>query len=206
MLIRAYETADFSVAYPLARGVAPVSTMILSVLWLGQTVSPVTAMGVLLVTSGLMVIAFRGGASRVAAIAAIGAGLLAAVYTVVDGHAVRLAPQAETFIVWFFLAEAAGMVPLTIALRWGRLMKLAREGGRQGIAAGLTSLAGYASALVALRLLPAGAASALRETSVIFGAVLARVALKEAISRLRLLGVGLTALGGVVVVLGLAKA
>ncbi len=202
-LIRAYEGDDFSVAHPLARGLAPAATTIIAAVWLGQPLSPMAVTGVICVTAGLMAIGLRGAARPAAAIAALAAGLLTAVYTVVDGRAVRIPSHAETFIVWFFLVEAAVMVPLTIGLRWRRLAHTVRQDLRPGVFAGLAALVGYGLALVSLRILPSGAASALRETSVVFGAVIARFALKETLRPVRLAGIGLTALGGVLVAIGL---
>jgi drug/metabolite transporter (DMT)-like permease len=203
VLIRAYEAEDFSVAHPLARGVAPAFTAIIASLWLGQPLSPTAVVGVVCVTFGLTAIGLRGAAKPAAAAAALVAGLLTAAYTVVDAHAVRLPNRPATFIVWFFVAEAMGMVPLVLALRQGRIIAAAREDARPGVIAGVSALVGYGLALFSLRILPSGAASALRETSIIFGAALARFALKEKLRRGRLVGIGLTALGGVLVVAGL---
>jgi drug/metabolite transporter (DMT)-like permease len=203
ILIRAYETEDFSVAHPLARGAAPPATAIIAAIWLGQPLSPVAVAGVVCVATGLMAIGLRGAARPTAVAAALAAGLVTAVYTVVDGRAVRMPGRPETFIVWFFLAEGAAMVPLVAALRWGRIGAAVLEDAGPGVLAGVSALIGYGLALLSLRLLPAGAASALRETSIIFGAVIARFALKERLERRRLLGIGLTAVGGVLVVAGL---
>lgn len=99
VLVAAYDAADFSVAYPLARGVVPVATAIVGTVLLGDRLTVVSALGVLLVTAGLLLVAARSGVGRAGLGWALLAGLLTTTYTAVDGHAVRLAPTAATFIV-----------------------------------------------------------------------------------------------------------
>jgi len=65
--------------------------------------------------------------------------------------------------------------------------------------AGLASLVTYSTALIALRLIPAGSASAIRETSIVFGALIAGVFLKERVEGRRAIGITLVAVGGVAV-------
>ena len=136
---------------------------------------------------------------------AASAGLLTTTYTAVDGHAVRLAPDAATFIVWFFIMDGLMMVPLVSLLRRGRVLPLLRAEGRRGVIAGLFALVGYGAALTALRLLPLGAASALRETSIVFGVLIARLALGEAVDGRKAGGVALIALGGATIVIALVR-
>ena len=204
VLAAAYDAADFVVAYPLARGLVPLSTAIVAVLLLGDTLTPLAACGVVAVSIGLLAIALRAGVAVAGVGWAVAAGLLTTTYTVVDGHAVRLASAAGTFIAWFFVLDALFMVPLVSWLRRGDVMQRVRVEGRQGFIAGLLSLITYGSALLALRLLPVGAASSLRETSVVFGAAIARLSLGEHLDRRRAVGVALIAIGGALVVAGVA--
>ena len=205
VLVAAYDAAEFSVAYPLARGLVPVSTATVGILFLGDDLTIGTTIGITAVTTGLLLIAARSGVSWAGLGWAALAGLLTTIYTAVDGHAVRLAPVAATFIVWFFIMDGLMMVPLVSWLRRGRILLLARAEGRQGVAAGLFALVGYGAALVALRLLPVGAASALRETSVVFGVLIARFWLGEVVDSRKLGGVALIAVGGMVIVGALAQ-
>ena len=103
ILVAAYDAAEFSIAYPLARGLVPVSTAAIGVLFLGDHLTVGTMLGIVGVTAGLLLIAARSGVSRAGLGWAALAGLLTTIYTAVDGHAVRLAPVAATFIVWFFV-------------------------------------------------------------------------------------------------------
>lgn len=203
-MVAAYDAAEFSVAYPLARGLVPVSTAVVGILLLGDFLTIGATIGIMAVTTGLLLIAARSGVSRAGLGWAVLAGLLTTIYTAVDGHAVRLAPVAATFIVWFFIMDGLMMMPLVSWLRRGRIVPLMRAEGRQGLFAGLFALVGYGAALVALRLLPVGAASALRETSVVFGVLIARFCLGEVVDGRKLGGVALIAAGGVMIMITLA--
>jgi len=113
-------------------------------------------------------------------IAAIITGLLTTAYTVVDAWAIRLAPQAMTFIAWVFVLDGLMMFPIFIMLL--------RDEGRHGLLAGLTSLISFGAALIALRVSPVGIVSALRETSVLFGVSIAAKMLKEPVGLRRVCG------------------
>jgi len=203
VLVRAYDAADFSVAYPLARGVVPVSTALLGIVLLGDRLDVIAWIGVVTVTAGLLLISLRRAAKWAGLQWAAAAGLLTTTYTIVDGHAVRLAPDAATFIVWFYILDGATMFPLAALLRRGRMAALIRAEGMKGVTAGVVSFVTYSSALGALRLLPVGAASALRETSVVFGTAIARFGLKEQVDARRAVGAVMIALGGALTIVGL---
>jgi drug/metabolite transporter (DMT)-like permease len=205
VLIQAYEAADFSLAYPLARGITPIATAVLGVWLLGDRLSFTTAIGIGVTTAGFVLLVAGARPRRGGVVAALAAGLLTSTYTWVDAQGVRAAPSPLTFIAWFFVCDGVVMSALALAARGRRIVALVRDEGRKGVLAGLASLLTYGSALVALRLLPTGAASALRETSVVFGVVLARGVLREAVSPRRAVGAALIACGALLVLLGLRR-
>lgn len=205
VLIQAYAAADFSLAYPLARGITPIATAVLGVWLLGDRLSLTTAIGIGVTTAGFVLLVAGARPRRGGVVAALAAGLLTSTYTWVDAQGVRAAPSPLTFIAWFFVCDGVVMSALALAARGRRIVALVRDEGRKGVLAGLASLLTYGSALSALRLLPTGAASALRETSVVFGVIIARGYLGETIARRRALGATLIASGGVLVLLGLRR-
>jgi drug/metabolite transporter (DMT)-like permease len=202
MLIKAYEASDFAVAYPLARGVAPISTAVLGVVLLNDPMTPVAMAGIALASTGLLLLAATRHPDIAGVMAALCAGLLIAVYTIVDARGVRLAPTPAVFIVYFFLLDGLVMTSIALALRRRRIVALLRAEGPTGVAAGLVSLATYSLALIALRLLPVGIASTLRETSVLFGVLIARFGLKERIGLRRIMGALLITGGSILAILG----
>lgn len=202
MLIKAYDANDFAVAYPLARGVAPISTAVLGVVLLNDPMTPVAMMGVALASAGLLLLAATRHPDIAGVMAALCAGLLIAVYTIVDAQGVRLASTPAVFIVYFFLLDGLVMASIALALRRRRIVALVRAEGPTGVAAGLVSLVTYSLALLSLRLLPVGIASTLRETSVLFGVLIARFGLKERIDLRRIMGALLITGGSILAILG----
>lgn len=201
VLIRAYEAADFSIAYPLARGVVPIATGFAGIVFLGDRVSIAAVIGIFTVTAGLLLVA---GSARIGTYGrwwALVAGLLTTIYTVTDGYAIRLAPHAMTFIIWFFLFDAFFMVPIVVIARNSQILNSIKIEGFKGLFAGLASLITYSSALIAFLLLPIGTASALRETSIIFGLLISHLYFKEKIDARRRLGTLTIAAGGTVIVM-----
>lgn len=195
-LIKAYEGEDFSVAYPLARGVVPLATAILGVSILGDRISALALFAVGLVSFGLLFIAAERRPAYSGMVVAIVAGVLTTAYTLLDAYAVRTSPNLWTFVIWFFVFDGIIMSAITVAARGRLLLPAVRKELRPGLWAGFSSLITYSTALVALRLIPAGSATAIRETSIVFGALIAVVILKEHMNRRRKLGIALVALGG----------
>lgn len=201
VLIKAYDSADFSVAFPLARGVAPLATAMLGVLWLGDRLTLVSWLGVAIVSAALILMAARGRIATAGLAAALCAGLLTTAYTLIDAAGVRAAPEPLHFIGWFFLLDGLALIPIALTLRGPRVLKAARVEWRKGVAAGVVSVLAFGSALWALALAPAGAVSALRETSVAFAVLIGWLFLKEGFSRHRLLAALGVVAGGCLIIL-----
>ena len=201
-LVRAYDTADFSLAFPLARGVAPVMTALLGIAFLSEGLTPLSLCGIAAVTGGLVLMAAQRGLRADGLAAAFAAGVLTTAYTLVDAYAVRSAEAPITFIAWFFLLEGLLLAPIVVAIRRGGLASAVVTDWRKGFAAGVVSLLGFGAALWALALAPAGAVSALRETSVAFAVIIGALFLKERISLRRATGAAVIAGGAAAILLG----
>lgn len=200
VLIRAYEANDFAVAYPIARGISPIATALLGIGLLGDRMTIVGLVGVGMVSAGILLIAFGRTIAIAGLIAAGIAGLLTTAYTVVDAHAIRLAPIAMTFIAWFFVLDGLIMFPIFAVARRGRVLSLLRSEGRQGLFAGVASLVSFGAVLIALRIAPIGIVSALRETSVVFGVLIAAFMLHEQVDRRRIGAAVVIAAGAIIIV------
>ena len=199
VLIRAYEANDFAVAYPIARGVAPIATAVLGVALLGDKITSGELIGVGLVSGGILMIAVGRTIAAGGFIAAGISGLLTTSYTIVDAHAIRLAPSAMTFVAWFFLLDGIIMLPIFLALRQGQVSALLRSEGRQGLLAGVTSLVSFGAALIALLLAPVGIVSAIRETSVVVGILIAAFVLREHVDSRRVAATAVIAAGAILI-------
>lgn len=198
VLIKAYEGLDFSVAYPLARGTVPVVTAVLGILVLGDSLSLIGFLSIVMISVGLLILAWRNRPKFAALLSALAAGLLTSAYSLVDAYGVRVAEAPMVFIVWFFLLE--GVVIMTVALwrRGAALSGLIRTEGRAGVVGAILSVIGYGAVLLAFSIAPAGAVAALRETSVAFAGLYAFFVLKEQIQVRRILAMSAILVGAAV--------
>jgi drug/metabolite transporter (DMT)-like permease len=198
-LNRAYQTADLSLAYPLARGVAPFIVAVVSVGFLGEQLGRASQLAILLIGLGITSLALaRGAASlrdwRPVALA-LTTGSFIGAYTVVDGLGVRAAGSAHGYMIWLTLASALLIVACTSWLQRGRRASMSRRSRTVGVVAGIMS---YGSAWVvmwALSLAPFALVSALRETGIVFAVIIGVVFLKERVNLARLASIALTLAG-----------
>jgi drug/metabolite transporter (DMT)-like permease len=192
LLVAAYKQRELSVVYPVARGSAPVLVLLGSAVVLGRAVSAGEAVGVCLVAGGVVLVrGLRGGAEGVAVGLAIGCAIAA--YTLVDKDGIRHAaaiPYLE-----LVLAPVAVLALFAAAARRGTRALRAQLDPTTFVAA-VGSFGAYLLVLLALRLAAAPAVAAVRETSVVFAAVLAAVVLRERVGAERLAGAVVVA-GGV---------
>ena len=192
LLVAAYRRRELSVVYPVARGSAPVLVLVGSAVLLGRAVSAAEAAGVCLVAAGVLLVrGLRQGAAGIPVGLAIGCAI--ASYTLVDKEGLRhAAPLPYLELV---LAPVAAAAVLSLVLRRG-VAPLQAELSLPTLAAAAGSFGAYLLFLFALRLAAAPAVAAVRETSVLFAAVLAAVFLRERVTPPRLAGAAAVA-GGV---------
>lgn len=201
-----YTVSDFTAAYPIARGFTPIFTALLGMVVLGDRLDGVALAGIAVISAGILALARSRALSPAGLAAACATGLLTTCYTLVDAKGVRAAPDALTFIAWFYLICGVP-IPLMLLIRSGRRTAalLARD-VRPGLAAGVLSLLAFAPALFALGMAPVGAVAALRETSVLIGLVIGAVMLKERLDRRRITGGLLVTAGTLTLIAGAALA
>ena len=197
-LIKAFEAADMSVAYPIARGAAPVLAALMAVVIFREKAGWIVAAGVAMVSTGVMVVGLGRHASRRSIAWALATGATIAVYTVLDAQGVRAAPTAPSYIVWFFLIVGVGAGGLFAIWRGPTFILEARSQWRPGLIAGALSIVSYGLAMWAFRLGATPRLAALRETSILFGVGIAVVFLKEKVTAPRLAGVATIAAGAMV--------
>lgn len=203
-LVWSYSVSDFSVAYPVARGVTPILTAWLGIMILGDTWDWRVIAGVVIVSIGILSLSRKNGISRQGLLAAGIAGLLTTLYTIVDARGVRLAPNALTFIAWFYVADGVSMPTLFLLRARTKAFALLASDRRTGITAGILSLLAFVPALFAFDLAPVGAVAAIRETSVIISLALGSFLLKERLDSRRVAGVVLVTLGATAIIIGSA--
>jgi drug/metabolite transporter (DMT)-like permease len=201
LLIRSYSISDYSLAYPIARGVVPIGTTLLGVALLGDRPENVAIVGALAIGIGIMVLGLREGAmSREGLLFAILCGLVNMAFTLVDAKALRTADNFMNFLVWYFILDGISM-PLLFAVRnWGNMRSAAMASARHGLSAGVMALIAYVPALIAYRFAPVGVVSAIRATSPLFGMLFAGRYLDEAVDWRRIIGAALVTGGACAII------
>jgi drug/metabolite transporter (DMT)-like permease len=179
LLVRSYGVGDMSVVYPLARGLAPVLTTIAAFLVIGEALTAGQIAAVVMISIGIMALSFGAGASRAAVGFALATGVSVATYSFFAGLGVRSAGTVLGFQACLEIVTGFGMLCYGVVARRADLLVYVRRHGAVGLFAGAVSVLGFLAYLVAARSLPLGPVSALRETSVIFGAVLGTIVLRE---------------------------
>lgn len=174
----AYRSHDFSLVYPIARGAAPAFLALWSLLLLGEKPTVPGLAGLGLIICGLLIIGL-GALARTGTRAvhfkglalALTSAFFTSVYTAIDGTAVKHAPMlAYAFSVF-------GLLPLVISplvirqYRWPRLMEAWKAQWVQFLAIGLLGILAYVIALAAFSIAPLGYSGAIREVSVVMGAL-----------------------------------
>ena len=194
-LIRAFEAADMTVAYPIARGVAPAMAASVAVGVFGEPITVATTCGISLISVGVMTVGMGRSVSRDGLLWALATGALTALYTVLDAQGVRAAPSAPSYIVWIYLIDGLIIGSAFAIWRGPRFLLAARSEWKPGLVAGAFSLVTYGLALWAFRIGDTPRLAALRETSILFGVAIAVVFLKERLTLGRLVGIVTIALG-----------
>nr|WP_291821043.1 hypothetical protein [Candidatus Microthrix sp.] len=106
-LARAYELTDLAVAYPVARGTAPLLVTIGGVTLLGDSIAPLGVVGVVVVSAALMSMMRRGSLAGYRW--AVLTGLFIAGYTLSDGAGVRAGDDAIRYIAVLFVLQTLGV-------------------------------------------------------------------------------------------------
>jgi drug/metabolite transporter (DMT)-like permease len=198
LLLASYQLGEFSQTYPLARGTAPLVVALVSVLLLHRPLAAQDLAGILAVSSGLIGLVLAGGIpgrkELPAVAAAVATGLLIALYTVIDGVGVAEGPLLP-YIGWMFLLQGPAL-PVLAALRRGRrLPALLRRHALPGLAGGAISLAAYSIVLWAQTSGALAPIAALRESSIVFGALIGAVFLREPLGHRRALAAAVVLAG-----------
>jgi drug/metabolite transporter (DMT)-like permease len=166
-LIRAYQVADFSAAYPVLRGTAPLVTALVTLGLLRQPASGWQIAGIALIGGAMFLLVAGRHLGRAALGWSVLTGVTIAGYTVVDAAGVRAAPAALSYIVWLFVIMGAIVPAIFLAIGRGAMIAAARQQWRPGVIAGLLSIGTYGLALTALSLGPTAPLAALRETGMV---------------------------------------
>jgi drug/metabolite transporter (DMT)-like permease len=200
----AYRMGDLSLVYPITRGLAPVLVALGAQLWIGESLPALAWLGIFTVSAGVMVLSqgiFTTGLPKISIIAAVIVAAIVAGYSLVDGIGVRLSDSIMGYVGWLFTAEAF-VVLFIFKTHWSRIRMISIKTCLLGFTGGVLSATAYALVLYVKTEAPLGVVSALRETSVIFAALIGILWFGEGPKSRRLLAGVIVAAG--TIMMGLA--
>ena len=194
LLATAYERADLTFVYPIARGAAPVIVLVVSVVALGAAVSGGEAVGVLAVTAGVLLVRGVGRGSATSGLAlALGVAACIAGYTLVDDKGIEHAAALGYFEAVFAITAPIYAVAVLATRGSGALRAAATP---RAAVAGLAMFGAYAIALAALEIAEAAPVAALRETSVVMATAAAALFAHQRVPASRVAG-AVVVVGGI---------
>lgn len=190
-LLKAYSYGDLSHTYPIARGLGPLLVAMVSGQFIGEHLRVQDIVGVVLLSLGLVALAIplksvipkAGARHGMATLFAVLTGFTIAGYIIADGLGVRAAgPDAShrlAYIAWLCVLEGPWLLVFAIMVRPQTVWSHLRRNWWRGVVGGLIANTGYGIAIYALALGPMAHVAALRETSVLFGALMGTLLLGE---------------------------
>lgn len=204
-MIRALHRGDLSLVFPVMRGLAPLLTAITATVVLSETPGFWGWVGLMIATAALIVFALpeeRGAKhppiKQAALFWAVVTALGIAFYSVADANGSRLAADTSTvltFVVWLFMLDWIGITAVLVWTRRGQVWSDVAPQIKDGMIGGVLGTISYGAALWAFTLTEAANVTAIRETSVVFGAFFGAVFLKEAFGPRRILAASGLAFG-----------
>jgi drug/metabolite transporter (DMT)-like permease len=204
-LVLAYREGDLSLMYPVMRGSAPAITTVMAALIMGEQPSWGAWVGILMVSAGVLLLAADApaprsgrGRSRPLVYALLNAMVIVC-YSLVDATGARRSGHALAYTTWMLTTSCILFSALALPGRHARIRATLRQHFGKAAVGGVCTIGAYGLALWAMTRVPIGPVAALRETSIVFSALLAVFYLKESISPLRYASIGVVTLGAIAI-------
>jgi len=187
LLAVAYALGELGLVYPIVRGSVPLLVTVGGFLLAGQRLGGLAILGVVLISAAIVSQATSARTERRAVTHAVVTALFVAGYVMADALGVRLAGNPQSYAAWIWLIYGALMPAGYVLLRGSVTFRPGTRDAWKALAGGLLSFGSYGAVIAALALGNVGAISALRETSIVFSALIGRIFLGEALSLRRAL-------------------
>ncbi|MGI9388374.1 MAG: hypothetical protein ACR2OX_13180 [Methyloligellaceae bacterium] len=208
LLLQMYRQGDFGQVFPIARGSAPAIITLIAIPAAGELPAPLAILGVSVICLGLIGFALEPGRFRrtgaTPILLAAAAGVVVSLYTIIDALGVRLAGAGVTYFITLFTVDAIGMLVLGLYWRRGRLWPNMIICWSRGALAALLSVLNFAIVLWVMTFNQIGLVAAVRETSIVFAALIGTYWFREPFGAQRItaacvivLGIGLINWAGI---------
>jgi drug/metabolite transporter (DMT)-like permease len=197
----AYRAGDLSYAYPIMRGVAPMLTAVAAAFLINEPLTTGGKIGIVLLCLGILTLTSESWWSKKSgfeptAIALTNAVVIS-IYTIVDGIGLRLAGDPVSYICWLLFLQPVLLLPYSFITQRESFIARLKTRWRACFLGGVCTCASYGLALYAMAFIPIALVAALRETSVIFGTIIAAIFLRERFGPIRYVAAGLVTAGAV---------
>lgn len=190
MVVGAYRNGDLAQVYPIMRGTAPLLTAIGSLLLIGEAIGGTGFLAVATICAGVTLISLRGGRLGTLDPSAVGFALTAAVctcaYTLADGIGARENGSGPSYALWLAVCNSIASQIAGVYLAGWSVYGSLRRNARASFGGGAMMMGSYFVAIWAMTKAPIALVAALRETSVLFGVVIAATMLGEPLTRWRI--------------------
>jgi drug/metabolite transporter (DMT)-like permease len=191
-LVQAYRAGDLGQVYPIARGAAPLITAVAAAYLVSDVVGPAGYVGIAALGIGVFLLSLKGGSLGTFEPHVVGFALLSSLstasYSLVDGIGARINGSGPSYAIWMFLINSLAMVALAFYWRGRSVVTTLVAGAwKQALGGTVMSQMSYFIVVWAMTKAPIALVAALRETSVLFAAIISVVVLKEALTRWRVL-------------------
>ncbi len=180
-LTRAYQNEDFSVAYPFARGLAPLLTVIILLFFFNRSISINELIGIGIIILGILIL-FNAQKLKLnfkIIISLLYFPISIVFYTLVDAMGVKTAESTQQFIVWLFLLIPIPMLVYSLANQKELIVSTFIKNKYSLIVASIGSLTSYSLVLWAYTQAPIYYVASIRESSIIFASLIGLIFFKE---------------------------
>ena len=202
LLVAMMKAGDYSLVYPIARGMGPVMVTLFSLATISNGLATIELLAIAATVLGAMIAGLSG--HRLdhlphfkAVLLALMAGFSIGCYTLADGLGVKSAENASSYIAWSIVGFTPFFLALGFALRGPALLSSFARQWRLSLPISILATGGFIIALVAFRLGELAPLAAMRETSILFAAFIGVFGLKERVTLARLVGIILVAAGAI---------
>jgi drug/metabolite transporter (DMT)-like permease len=199
LLISAYRHAEFSLAYPIARGTGPMLVALSAPLFVSEYLEGPSFFAVTLIVIGIFLIGLFGNerslGGRRAVLLSLATGVLIAAYTMIDGQGARAGANPHAYVGWLLVLIAFPIIVLSKKKLNKNLKSLLAEHWQKGVPIGVLSALAYWVIVWAMTVAPMALVAAARETSILFAALVSWGVLGEKVRPLRWAGVFVTLIG-----------
>ena len=180
-MTRAYALYDFSIAYPFARGLAPLLTTLILIFFFSAQVSLIELLGILLIVGAIFLLLPKA-ITKIKASDLISMSyfpLAIAFYTIVDAEGIQHATNPYQYMVWIFILASVPMLIYNLTFNRSHLITTLSSQKLKFFVTALVSITSYTLVLWAYTKAPTHYVASVRESSIIFASLIGLYFFKE---------------------------